>query len=717
MGEFRYYAFVSYSHRDKDFVEKLHRRLEEYKIPNAIRKRQIGIPSKVRPIFRDKTDLTTTSSLQNELFKELEQSRFLIVVCSPNSAQVKDNKHWVNMEVEYFKSLGRGDNIIPVIIQGEPNSKDPEQECYCPALRNAERQDEYLGVDAHGWDKAKGKKLQRVLGIPDDGDVQERAIAQIVARMFGLRFDDLWQRERKLRLRQGYVRLAAIASTLLVLVAGGLIIWNKEFRVTHKYYLDYVDRWGLPEGVFELSKQELAGRSQFYTFSYRGGKLREIRLGNGEPSTSVDDLVIDPMKFSHGFFSYDENGSLVETRVRDAKRTSTSTRIYQHRPDLQYCRVNIIVFGREAASLDFDLSDAFSGGTNITSFSMERDANGYVTRYLFHKYHNAPVPATDTLGAVGYEYLLDSWGRIRERYVLGLDDKGAVYRRQLLPDDIVRIEYDESGNMMSVSRVDGEGNLFARNSEWARIGWEYDGQGNKTRRENYGVDGQLTLDSYGVAIYEWEYDSAGNQTRQEHYGVDGQLTLHSGGFAILENEYDGAGNQTRRENYGVDGQLTLDNDGVAIYEWEYDSAGNVTRSATYGVDGQLTLHSYGVAILESEYDGAGNIIRQECYGADGQLTLDSNGVAIYELEYDSAGNQTRQKHYGIDGQLTLGSYGVAIVEWEYDGAGNVTRSATYGVDGQLTLDSNGVAIYEWEYDSAGNVVETRLYDAQGRLIE
>lgn len=55
---FQYYAFISYSHADEKWAKWLQKKLENYKLPNIIRKESDGrIPMHIRPVFRDQTDL------------------------------------------------------------------------------------------------------------------------------------------------------------------------------------------------------------------------------------------------------------------------------------------------------------------------------------------------------------------------------------------------------------------------------------------------------------------------------------------------------------------------------------------------------------------------------------------------------------------------------------------------------------------------------------
>jgi hypothetical protein len=170
---FKYRAFLSYSHRDAAWGKWLHAALERYAVDKELvgRKTPAGpIPKTLRPIFRDREDFAAGPSLPDQTIVALEASQFLIVICSPNSAQSK----YVNEEIRRFKALGRTQNIIPVIVDGEPH--DPKKECFPPALAfrigpdgtlTGERE-EPIAADARpnpdGKDAAKLKVVAGLLG-------------------------------------------------------------------------------------------------------------------------------------------------------------------------------------------------------------------------------------------------------------------------------------------------------------------------------------------------------------------------------------------------------------------------------------------------------------------------------------------------------------------------------------------------------------------------
>src|SRR3954464_14319518 len=94
---FRYAAFISYRHvePDRQWAQWLHSALETYRVPKRLAQER-GLPRRVGRVVRDEEELPASSDLNNEIERALEQSRYLIVVCSPRTPESR----WVNREVE-----------------------------------------------------------------------------------------------------------------------------------------------------------------------------------------------------------------------------------------------------------------------------------------------------------------------------------------------------------------------------------------------------------------------------------------------------------------------------------------------------------------------------------------------------------------------------------------------------------------------------------------
>ena len=194
-----YYAFISYNREDEKWAIWIQRELEHYHIPLNIRRKDSSLPKDIRPVFKDTSELAA-GVLVDEIKKALTLSKYLIVICSPNAAKSK----WVANEVQTFIDLGREQQIIPFVIAGKPFSDNPETECFPEPLRQLHGDKELLGIN-----------------IAEMG--KEAAAVKIVARMFGLRFDSLWQRhEREKRKRQTIWLGLAL---LMLLISAGIIAY------------------------------------------------------------------------------------------------------------------------------------------------------------------------------------------------------------------------------------------------------------------------------------------------------------------------------------------------------------------------------------------------------------------------------------------------------------------------------------------------------------
>src|SRR2546430_6771595 len=129
----RYDAFISYRHvePDRKWAIWLHTALETYRVQQALV--QKGVAPRLQRCFRDEEELPASADLNNQIEQALEQSRFLIVICSPRTPQ----SLWVNKEVERFRELGRNDRILALLIEGEPSDSFPR------ALREIRRSEEH----------------------------------------------------------------------------------------------------------------------------------------------------------------------------------------------------------------------------------------------------------------------------------------------------------------------------------------------------------------------------------------------------------------------------------------------------------------------------------------------------------------------------------------------------------------------------------------------
>src|SRR5262245_45245218 len=194
-SEFKYRAFISYSHSDERWAAWLHKSLETYRVPRHLvgRESEFGpVPERIAPVFRDRDELTAATNLGDKLTRALQQSAFQIVICSPAAARSR----WVNEEILAYKRLGREHRVFCLIVGGEPgasaNPATADQECFPRALIHK------LGPDGQLSD-------ERSEPIAADGrtgkDTRLDVKLKLIAGMLGVGLDELKQREAHRRHR------------------------------------------------------------------------------------------------------------------------------------------------------------------------------------------------------------------------------------------------------------------------------------------------------------------------------------------------------------------------------------------------------------------------------------------------------------------------------------------------------------------------------------
>lgn len=206
----RYFAFLSYSHRDEHLAEWLHTQLEDFHVPRSLAgqiSENGAIPKRLRPIFRDQHELAAATDLGEEIEEALAKSQFLIVLCSPDAARSR----WTNAEIATFKRTRPNGCVLAAIAAGEPFASEipgrESEECFPPALR--ERYD--------GRGRPTGKRAEPLAAdLRDGGEGRRLGFLRLVAGMLGVGLDDLVHREATRRQR----RLALLAAASL----GGMAV-------------------------------------------------------------------------------------------------------------------------------------------------------------------------------------------------------------------------------------------------------------------------------------------------------------------------------------------------------------------------------------------------------------------------------------------------------------------------------------------------------------
>lgn len=153
---------------------------------------------RLHPVFRDDDDMAARPDLWAEIVDTLKRSDTLVVICSPRSAK----SSYVDDEIQVFRSLGRGNKIFGMIVDGVPD--DSQAECLPPAFRADGKRAEPFAVDV------------RAMGKQD-------ALLKLVAGIRGLEFDQLKRRDRRRATWRGAIAISVVVSILTAYAVSLLI--------------------------------------------------------------------------------------------------------------------------------------------------------------------------------------------------------------------------------------------------------------------------------------------------------------------------------------------------------------------------------------------------------------------------------------------------------------------------------------------------------------
>ena len=202
--DFKFDVFISYRHSELDSAAAayLHKALENYKIPKEIQQK-IG-KKRINRVFRDEEELGASSDLFGEIENSIKASEYLVVILSPRYKQSK----WCLKEIETFLKYRSRDNILAVIVEGEPYDVFPDI-----LLEYGEP----LALDLRASSQKEMLKLAK------------DRLQRLVAPILGCTYDELYQRHRISRMRR-IALLSGVIATISIVFGAITIKQNIEIK-------------------------------------------------------------------------------------------------------------------------------------------------------------------------------------------------------------------------------------------------------------------------------------------------------------------------------------------------------------------------------------------------------------------------------------------------------------------------------------------------------
>ncbi len=545
----------------------------------------------------------------------------------------------------------------------------------------------------------------------------------------------------------------SVAAAILVLIVAGLWVWDYN-RTKVFYYKDYVEYWGIPEGIGRLTGSEMRHRQATYRMEYCQRKLRRLSLVNPEgnliPHNDTETMLT---RFTdvHYFYTddgkvdyktiYDQAGKLLYKMDYDeALKTVTFRQNDEYGTEMNL-RANTTDLQNQGKQL-------FEDKSRISRYLLTHDDSGLLKQIRYVGLQN--VPAGDAENIYGISYLYDKRGHKTEEQFLGADGQPTSNGIGL---SVKQFEYDEDDNWCAVRYLNIDRGPSHDGNNCALVRIESDEWGNRVGERYYTMDGEHSIRTdMGVSGFSYTYDDSGHCISQACLGLDDGLMTCRYGYAQQKIKYDENGYITEFSFCDIDGTPTsmlsdgeswsrieivnnpkglqlsrafFDEDGKPVETshgyskevMEYDSLGNQTLLAYYDNDGKLKAYDGLYAKIEVENDVFGRVTAMHYIGVDGKPTLNSDGVASVSAEYNRQGALVKLAYFNQEGKPTEGSGFYSSRTWDYDDLGNEKTWQFFDANGQLTNNSSGVARCEFTYDNKTNFrILSKDYNNKGTLL-
>ena len=513
----------------------------------------------------------------------------------------------------------------------------------------------------------------------------------------------------------------AAAAVVVLLIGGGWFTWDYN-RVKTFYYKDYTERWGIPEGIGELSSSEHSHMHRSYKFVYQKRKLLSVSHVN-----SLDKLIDDgeseraerPVEQT---FSYTADGNVSRVVVKDRsgkvlyvksynEKLNTMAFQYDDEHGTERCVLKSTVgYDRSLESMSSD------NRGRISRWWLEYDEEGFLASIKYAGLDNSPVG--DENGIYGRTYVRDEKGREVEIHYIGIDGKPQPTKWGL---GIKKFYYDDKDNWVKAEYLTTDRKPALDAADGVCIyELEHDEYGNVIYAVHKDSKGKLTMPKMNnIAGIHNFYDEKGLTIKEELLGIDKKPMMVKGlGWAIRIQEYDDNGYVSGYKFQDTQGNPVNCTEGNASSKIVNDEHGNAIEQWFFDTKDKLCCVKSGYAGLKNEVDSLGNVTKSIYYGTDKKPCLNEDLIAGYAITYDDKYRVTSFTNLGLDKKPALNKNEVVTVKYEYDKRGNNTKISFYEADGKtLRLSGEGIAGWNDIYDDAGNHMERNFFDTKNKPMQ
>ncbi len=538
------------------------------------------------------------------------------------------------------------------------------------------------------------------------------------------------------------------AAVLALLVGVFFIVDYNRTKV--RYYSDYAEVWGIPQGVGRIGSATKSHVHRMYRFEYKKGKLRRMSHVNSYGKLIEDseseraERPVDMRLF------YTGNGKLNKVKV------------YSRGGKVQYVRS----YNDKLNNITFRYDDEYETEKRLGAQTigyvhalLDEEPKGQISHYLLSydrqgrvdtlRYANsANHRCCDQDGIYGRAYVHDKKGRVVEEKYLGYDGAPKATSwglgKKLFSYDgdnnLVRVQYqtvdghpardardgiyiyemvyDRYGNAVEMLHKDADGNLMIpQMMNYSVARQTFDNRGNIIRIETLDPDRQLMMTPSGYAVSVRGYDKNGYLNYISYRDVDDRRCTSSNNYSIARIVNDDFGNQLEFWFYDSDSTLVVTSEGSAGYKCQFDSVGNVIEYVTFGPDQQPMASQIGSYGWRMKYNDRGMRSELTYLGPSLQPATTDEKISVVRYIYDEHANEISRFFYDSVGRhLVVSIENISGWNSKYDEYGNETERTYFDADSNRCMCTNGFSRFRNEYNERGNCIKRRFYDHNDRLV-
>ncbi len=549
--------------------------------------------------------------------------------------------------------------------------------------------------------------------------------------------------------RKRIITYAAIALAFLGVFAA-LYLWD-YYRVKTAYYKDYVEEWGVPQGIHKLSKNDMEQRVNSYRFVYHKHKLIRMSYVNSRDKVvgHHDSDDTDLNRPDDIEFFYNRSGDLDYAKVYDCYGKILYLMDYSDNMKVMTFRYD----DESGTEKPLSTSSTFTASTEeqtsksrIVKYLLTYDEEGRTTQLMYASTQNT-ITGDDNL-IFGRKFEYDDEGRLKQETYLGYDSKpkaksgGLAIRKWEYndEDDIVKTYYltaegkpsgesglgttvchnirDEYGNLICQRSEDLDGNLTIRQDLGISSAHDVVKDGLTTKVYYTGLNDQRVYEKESkVGGYTITYDENGFTNKLEYIDIHDKPMQDNTGVFITKMQNDDKGNRLKIEYCDKEGKPIENTSGIATITCKYDSVGNLLEASYFDKEGKLcTIKGDNYAIIAKTYDKFGRELSEKYFGKDKEPVKDENGVSCYKYEYNPNGSLRKATYHDEKDSLTQNTEGVACIERTYNENGLLTNEYYYNTDGKRTM-SDGYSGIIMTYDEAGQCIDYRYVNNEDKATQ